>query len=508
MLGSPKSNVLRRKPSIIGEYTSRRRAKLSSEVNAEAFVEGNSEDASSGSVFGLTLAHASTNRSFHTEQVRYGSGTDSTNPLTASGTHVHARAPYIVQPPTPFSESSVTPSIRDTDSPGAFSHATSATSQTSYSPLVAASPFSESRAWASPAKSRKVNHSRTHGNNLGVEANLPQTATLISSDIQASRKVYKQSRLPLHGTSFPQFQGASAASMVAPVLPPPELAHLLIDPVSPRPNDQIAPSRPSRDGTSNLDDQQRTSPIIRSTLTHVNLTHRRRRNSFSFQESGHVQEDMGLNSRIAQLSRRLSRTEHLPGPEKTSATLSLGTSTTVGQYRNDARNVTETNELQQAFNPSGATSNKSGSRFGLFIRGSRTDDLAVNMESARPSKKGPAAGTGHEGYGENGVGGRNATATSVNGRNIRPTSAQSTTGSSSKHRSSGRTRSYPQIEVSLHNRLDPVYIRGNGNSSVSQVPSAGISRACCSQSSIDSEARLTSSTTSPKISQSAASDSV
>ncbi|EKV06435.1 hypothetical protein PDIG_69480 [Penicillium digitatum PHI26] len=97
-------------------------------------------------------------------------------------------------------------------------------------------------------------------------------------------------------------------------------------------------------------------------------------------------------------------------------------------------------------------------RFGLFSKKSEPNMSENPTEQARATRKGPAAGTGHEGYGKYGQRGRKASSSSCSGTRTRSTS---TTWSAT---SKGSQSSHPELDIDdfLMSRLEPVIINGGG----------------------------------------------
>ncbi|KAL4868665.1 hypothetical protein BDV12DRAFT_169178 [Aspergillus spectabilis] len=112
-------------------------------------------------------------------------------------------------------------------------------------------------------------------------------------------------------------------------------------------------------------------------------------------------------------------------------------------------------------------------RFGLFPRKSKPD-LDSRQPEVRPARKGPAAGTGHEGYGKYGQRGRKTSVSSPSDSKSRARSTSTTKSVSSK--GSSRSRTDTELDDFLLERLEPVYINGGG------VEGANLSRTQSEQS--------------------------
>ncbi|KAJ5173068.1 hypothetical protein N7492_005661 [Penicillium capsulatum] len=116
-------------------------------------------------------------------------------------------------------------------------------------------------------------------------------------------------------------------------------------------------------------------------------------------------------------------------------------------------------------------------RFGIFTRRSRAESETSTGESARSARKGPAAGTGHEGYGKYSQRGRKTSASSSSGTRTRSTSTtRSASQSFSSNKGNSLGRSDLELDEFLKSRLEPVIISGGG------VDGAALSRTQSEQS--------------------------
>lgn len=207
------------------------------------------------------------------------------------------------------------------------------------------------------------------------------------------------------------------------------------------------PRRPSRDGTHRL--ELETSPIIQSNL-HLKPTGHTRRESIentlksqrptSHQTAGaSASIDSFHSTRLSQLS---SRDGGSPvSSRKPSWTLIKEVPT-------------------EKMEPKKIPVSK---RFGLFSRKPKPTTAETTAERVRPARKGPAAGTGHEGYGKyrqrdrNGSGNRSSGSSSSGMRTRSTSTSRSAT-------SKGSQSSHPELEIDdfLKSRLEPVIINGGG----------------------------------------------
>lgn len=148
---------------------------------------------------------------------------------------------------------------------------------------------------------------------------------------------------------------------------------------------RIAPSRPSRDGTSDLHSQIGLPvPIVHSNLSSTSLSDKRRSNQ-NLPIGGSRTTTPLQNEQPQPASRPRIGREPTPSPYTTSST----------QDKQTSRSTLRT--------PSPSVSSSLKSRFPLF--GRRTKAAAADASAGtaekkeRAPRKGPAAGTGHEGYG-------------------------------------------------------------------------------------------------------------
>jgi hypothetical protein len=220
------------------------------------------------------------------------------------------------------------------------------------------------------------------------------------------------------------------------------------------------PPRPSRDGTHRL--ELETSPIVRSNLNYLRSTGHTRRESIekilASQRPTPTPNQSAAASIDSLYSRSLSQVSSRDGGSPV-------------LFRKSPRTLTKEapKEIPKDGEPKKIPVPK---RFGLFPKKSKPD-MAENMtEQTRLPRKGPAAGTGHEGYGKYGQRGRKASGSSSSGTRTRSTS---TTRSAA---SKGSSPSHPELDIDdfLMSRLEPVIINGGG------VDGASLSRTQSEQS--------------------------
>ncbi|KAJ5899633.1 hypothetical protein N7495_004377 [Penicillium taxi] len=213
------------------------------------------------------------------------------------------------------------------------------------------------------------------------------------------------------------------------------------------------PPRPSRQGTDNL--ELEASPVIQSNLHFIRSTGHKRREST--ERARIVIQANPIPSQSAKASMDSLRSKDL------SRIPSRDTSPVLG--RKGPRVVTRELSREKVEPKKTATASK---RFGIFPKRSKADLEDYAAEQSRSARKGPTAGTGHEGYGKYAQRGRKASAS--NGNAVR-TSSTSTTRSTSRSISSSKESmtSRPELNLDdfLMSRLEPVVINGGGMDGVS-----------------------------------------
>lgn len=117
--------------------------------------------------------------------------------------------------------------------------------------------------------------------------------------------------------------------------------------------------------------------------------------------------------------------------------------------------------------PVPAPSPSKTSRFGFFSRRTKTDPIPTAKSENKLQRKGPAAGTGHEGYGKYSVRGRSGS--SISAASIGRSASAGTTSESldrtpSTRKSSMTSTASTDMDDFFLNRLAPRVIRGTGSS--------------------------------------------
>lgn len=152
------------------------------------------------------------------------------------------------------------------------------------------------------------------------------------------------------------------------------------------PTPRIAPSRPSREGTSDLHSQiGLPMPIVHSNLSSTSLSEKRRSNQ-------HLPGTVSRTTTPSQNEQQQPASRPRFGREPTPNPYGSNTSSTSQDTKQTSRSALRT--------PSPSVSSSLKSRFPLFGRRTKTaPDASATEKKERAPRKGPAAGTGHEGYG-------------------------------------------------------------------------------------------------------------
>ncbi|KUJ21398.1 uncharacterized protein LY89DRAFT_665831 [Mollisia scopiformis] len=206
------------------------------------------------------------------------------------------------------------------------------------------------------------------------------------------------------------------------------------------------PARPSREGAPDLHAQWGdVIPIVQSNLT--GLPQNRRQSSLPLPRSVGTSPQLSSQPTLRpQPGRRNnpSPSPILPSPrEATPAPSGLGIIPDLRPHLPGSRSISRT--------PSPSTK----PRFGLFSRRTKTTPEVNTLEN-RGSRKGPAAGTGHEGYGKYATRGRSS---SAGGFSSRQGSISLSIATSSSQESVSSTRTHDPF---LLHRMSPVIIAGGG----------------------------------------------
>ncbi|KAF3042516.1 hypothetical protein E8E11_007577 [Didymella keratinophila] len=458
---SPRANVLRRKQPSVGVTGSRHALRIrddsmssqeggsQADGNAAKFKDPFVTDA----VFGISLPPSSNILA-------------PSNPELESPQHglYDDIGPLDIYPvPTPHHATTATPSTRYAESPGAFSISSTATSMTSYSPATAISKSVYRVRQVSPLESRppvsrhrapeEPNIRSTHGLSTVRESSTSSSST--STVVAETGKAEVKKQLPAVPQSPPVLRPAPTVQTKPRIQPVPELAHLA-DPSPVSPLSSRRPSRPSRDGTPEIHGLRDPSPIIQSNMTSFPTHHRRTSSAESRFASLSARSRMAVPVKPSSRNPSPVPTSSIP---TTSSALRRGT-TPDGQKQGDTR--------RSSTLPAPAPAPSPSKRFGIFSRRTKTDPAPHPSKSeSKLVRKGPAAGTGHEGYGRHATRGRSSSSIGASiGRSASAgTTSESLTQTPSTRKSSMTSTTSGEMDDFFLNRLNPVILRGAGSSS-------------------------------------------
>lgn len=499
------ANVLRRKPSSSDQHARYART----ESSASPYEPGRRYDTTSspggfnepfaGSVLGLALPTISSSTSHLPRKPVIDWDQATSNSRMASfrpELTPHSISTHNLPPPTPSFVNSSSSSTRRSESPGSLSRISTPTSMSSHSPSITLAAKSSLRP-GQPSPSRPP-VTRRRIMNL-----LPESDSALSRDpglapVRESR-TSSSSSSTIKGTE--RAEAIASRVHVAPsnslhlqasqrsLKPqskfehpsqnsdPERLVHQkhengthglegleALDPnplITAQPNRALyPPPRPSREGTPKLDDGTGPSPVIRSNLSRLITTGHKRRESAekSLSSADDKSEFLSLTGKLTRLpspkpvSGVPSRTR-LPDPS------SRARDVPTSEHGASGAPIKEESSLR-------AVTVKSSARFGFFTRRNKSPlEFAVADPSERTAKKGPAAGTGHEGYGKYARRGRSGSASTSASRG-RSTSTSATSNSLARtptsRKSSITSRGEPEVDDFLRERLTPVVISGGG----------------------------------------------
>ena len=218
------------------------------------------------------------------------------------------------------------------------------------------------------------------------------------------------------------------------------------------------PPRPSREGTPSLDLDDTLEPL-HGTRTRIVLD---RDVPSTERPVGTSMGRTALGRFPSNASSTSTRPSRMPSPNPVVTNpLRPGR----GEYpKLQALPLVETNVggTRSAKDPSplSASSSKSASRFGLFTKRTKSPlDTAAYETPEKAAKKGPAAGTGHEGYGKYSKRGRSGSI-STNASRGRSTSTNSAGRTPVSRKSSFTSRDDHEMDEFLRERLAPVVMTG------------------------------------------------
>ncbi|KAF2476388.1 uncharacterized protein BDR25DRAFT_349499 [Lindgomyces ingoldianus] len=489
-IDSPRSNLLRRKPSSIGvavggQHSGTRGGSMSSQEEGQPVkaIPGGYRDPFSETVLGISLPPSSNILARAEDEIE----------VPEHRYYEYDVAPPDILPlPTPQYALSTTPSTRYSESPGPFSVSSTPTSMSSYSPGVALSKTSTRIRQASPLQSRPpVTRNRPQDepsirqqhalSSVRESSTSSSSASTILAEGARQREKLPPVRLPAPPPSPPPkpspMRSAPSLPQVEksrpnlpnghrPTLPaqrkphvqaPPELAHLADHTATSSP-DPRRPIRPSREGTSEIAGLRGPSPVIQSNMTSFPPSHRRTSSTESNSSMLPGKTRFGIPTKSS--SRNPS-----PNPSLGSGFIPVSRLPTRGPTP-DVQSDVEKKRSKTLPNPTPSPSKSS--RFGFFTRRSKTEPTPSDLNAEKKlHRRGPVAGTGHEGYGKYSVRGRSGSTVSA-GSIGRSASAGTTTESlnrtPSSRKSSMTSTTSAEMDDFFLDRLTPVVIRGTGSS--------------------------------------------
>lgn len=380
-------------------------------------------------------------------------------------------------PPTPVFPTASSPSTQYSRSPAIWSRGSTPSSVSSYSPgIVYPSKFGQRLRQASPSETRLpvyspvlqqsgaqgdlADHASTRspslpkgtGSSLSV-GNTKQeepsrlsdsTKSLVLSKSGLPRRTSINSNLPGKAKVDTKVNRGSKEDAQKPLGSSSSTANKSKNPGP-------TPSRPTRDGTDEL--ELEPSPVIRSELPPKTVSsHKQRESTENKIPAVKKPTSSPRQSPVAPTNSHHSRRSSRTPSSTTSPAMPQKPpriSTKEQQGKKDTKGPTTT--------PTSATK-----RFGIFSRKNKSETDAPISEQSRLPRKGPAAGTGHEGYGKYAHGGRKTSVSSNNDARARSMSTTSGSKSIFGSKRSAKNRQEPEIDDFLLNRLEPVVINGGG----------------------------------------------
>ncbi|PLN83711.1 hypothetical protein BDW42DRAFT_62426 [Aspergillus taichungensis] len=474
-------NVLRRKPPTIGQHTA---------MNRGDAAESRPEK------LNLVIPHTSRQRSATDLSRGLGNRNHLTSPSTQySPLEKMATEPpeqrlngpkelaslrttlnmQNLPPPTPAFASASSPSTRYSSSPGLWSRTSTPTTLSSVSPgivqpvkgsrLRQPSPYETRLPGFSPQPSSVSQGGSLDRKAFGSPILTQPTGSMVSLGKESSEE---NSARPDNGgtaagSSSMLPRGSSAQSNLPRGVRPnagasqtvPKGVNSFAQPRRPSREDGLRvvtngpqiPSRPSRYGTHRL--EQEASPVVKSNISPGTVTSHKRRDSLeSRPNTGSTY--LTINKSATSVNSAHSRSS--------SRTAMSRTPTSPETSRKNLRTLTKEQKSQKTPSP------EKSRKFGLFSKTSKPEfDTGSDSRSTR---KGPKAGTGHEGYGRYAHRGRRTSITSSDTSRERSTSTTSSTTRSATSRK-GSVPGAPELDDFLLNRLEPVVINGGGGDGAS-----------------------------------------
>ncbi|KAJ4374207.1 hypothetical protein N0V83_002948 [Neocucurbitaria cava] len=464
---SPRSNVLRRKQTSVGvahwQASQVRNDSISSQDDRQPMdgIPGGYKDPFSETVLGISLPPSSTILAHSESEVE----------IYGNGLYDCEIGPTDILPlPTPQYALSATPSTRYSESPGPFSISSTPTSMSSYSPGFTVSKTSLRTRQASPLQSRPpvTRHKTPDESSIRHPHTLSTVRESSTSSSSASTVVvdggrHKEKRSPSRLAVLPQSpplpDTVHSISEKPRIQAPPEFAHLADQSPVTLPAAR-RPSRPSRDGTPEIVGLRGPSPVIQSNMAHFPASHRRTSSTES--------RTAPMPTARSKMTIPAKPSSRLPSPSPSSMLPSASRAPTRGPTP-DIQSDGDARRSSTLPTPMPAPSPGKTSRFGFFSRRAKTEPTPPGAKTENKlHRRGPAAGTGHEGYGKYAVRGRSgssASGTSIGRSASAGTTSESLDQTPSTRKSSMTSTTSGEMDDFFVNRLAPVVIRGTGSSS-------------------------------------------
>jgi SAM-dependent methyltransferase len=463
---SPRSNVLRRKKTSVGATTIGKPLRIrddsmSSQEDRQILegIPGAYKDPFSETVLGISLPPSSTTQAHPEPELEMFSNGLYNYDLSSSD---------VLTLPTPQYALSATPSTRYSGSPGPFSVSSTPTSMSSYSPGTAISRNSHRTKQASPLQSRPPvtrlrtpDESGTRTNHTLSTVRESSTSSSSASTVIVEGGKQKEKQSPNGLAALPQSPPVPDISHFATeksrIQAPPELAHLVDQ--CPMPQSRTRrPSRPSRDGTPEIMGLRDPSPVIQSNMIFPSSHQRTNSAESKYGPNTAAKSKMGVPTKAS---------SRIPSPGPTSGTLPTSHGPKRGSTL-DLQSEREDRRSSTLLAPLPAPSPGKTARFGFFSRRTKTEPTPPARSESKLQRKGPVAGTGHEGYGKYALRGRSGS--SVSAASIGRSASAGTTSESldrtpSTRKSSMTSTTSTDMDEFYLNRLAPVVIRGTGSSS-------------------------------------------
>lgn len=496
--------------------------------------QGGYADAFPGSVFGITVPTVSSTPLLHQSPELATSSSRMASYKTRNAPETLAT--QNLPPPTAtFADSGS--SIRRSESPGAFSRTSTPTSMSSQSPGIS-TPIKApvSRKQLSPTRSRPpVTRRKFPGIPLQENSNISHSRGLTAVRESLTSSSSSSTVKCAERRDGSQVRSTSSGSTPVPSSPPVRKSSMRLGPAlledPSRGRDVLnnvpellskdtrglqrsqgesyiahtnsyqhnwpktPPPRPSREGTPSLD----LDDILQGTRTRINLD----------RDAPSAERPIVTNSSRTALGRFPSnassistRPSRMPSPNPVAINTIRSIHGETARTQALPSVETSTGRVRSAKDPSplSASSSKSSSRFGIFTKRTRSPlDTAAYENPEKTAKKGPAAGTGHEGYGKYARRGRSGSISTSASRG-RSTSTNSAGRTPISRKSSFTSKDDHEMDDFLRERLAPVVMAGGAQATDSRdfgskhyPTSSGESVAAITSSGIPSAASTPSS---------------